>query len=84
MGLNLLGPQAVSASSLSLALPISTAPKSCPVFLKSLFRFLPKPSPVGDDNPTGAFTRRIRVCNRFWAGSQCLALFSQTRPDSFL
>lgn len=67
MGVNLLGPQAVSASSLSLALPISRAPKSCPVFLKSLFRFLPKPSPVGDANPTGAFTPHIRVCSRFWA-----------------
>lgn len=66
MGVNLLGPQAVSASSLSLALPISRAPKSCPVFLKSLFRFLPKPSPVGDASPTGAFTPHIRVCSRFW------------------
>ena len=64
-GLNLLTSQAVSASSLSLALPISMAPKSCPVFLKNLFSFLLKPSPIGEANPTGAFTPRIRVCNHF-------------------
>lgn len=49
----------VSASSLCLALPVSTAPKSCRVFFESLSHLLFRSSAPGDPNPIGASTPRI-------------------------